>query len=118
VYTLVFCPCPAQDEVSMLSAELLQAVIHRLRLVRKAYNKDMRALGQPEVCGQPCTSTCTVQHPCSTCWQYPVAHAVERGGACMSFAQIGDACVWLVLPQVPELPQIIFVGECISQRCM
>jgi hypothetical protein len=41
----------------MLSAELLEAVIHRLRLVRKAYNKDMRRFGLPEVCALPSSST-------------------------------------------------------------
>jgi hypothetical protein len=40
----------------MLSAELLQAVIHRLRLVRKAYNKKMREDGLPEVCSLVCRS--------------------------------------------------------------
>jgi hypothetical protein len=50
-----------QDEVSMLSAELLEAVIHRLRLVRKAYNKDMRRFNLPEVCA-PFACPGTAQH--------------------------------------------------------
>jgi hypothetical protein len=51
VLLLIFVALPAQDEVSMLSAELLQAVIRMLRMVRRKYNKETRDynLDRPQV---------------------------------------------------------------------